>query len=78
VGKPLKQECFDDDSIGKPLPGVAVKIVDPNNHSVELLNDATGLIFVKGPSINANTFDGWFNTGKTGSLDHKGFIHGEG
>lgn len=75
VGKPLKQECFDDDSIGKPLPGVAVKIVDPNDHSVELPNDASGLIFVKGPSISSNTADGWLNTGLTGSLDHKGFIH---
>lgn len=76
VGKPLKQECFDDDSIGKPLPGVAVKIVDPNDHSVELAHDQEGLIFVKGPSITPNTVDGWLDTGMRGSLDHRGFIHG--
>ena len=71
-------------TVGKPLPGVAVKIVDlvtlqplPPNHE--------GLVLVKGPNrmrsylnrpaLTAETqIDGWYNTGDIGAIDDDGFL----
>ena len=63
---------------GVPIPGVEVKILDPNE-------DGEGEILVKGdivmmgyynnPEATADAFiDGWFKTGDVGRLDEHGFI----
>jgi acyl-[acyl-carrier-protein]-phospholipid O-acyltransferase/long-chain-fatty-acid--[acyl-carrier-protein] ligase len=84
VGKPLEQENAATGTIGKPIPGVALKICDEQNPMRELSNDEEGVIWVKGPSValtrkeedgcNPVLVDGWFNTGWKGSVNHKGFV----
>lgn len=82
AGKTLEQENMDSSSIGKALPGTAVKVCD--DLLVELENDVAGTLWVKGgsvaPSIDEGfscqlkLSDGWLNTGIKGSINHKGFI----
>lgn len=65
-------------SVGKPMPPVDVKIVDPNE-------DGIGEVVGRGPSIMAGYYenpeetekvlkDGWFHTGDLGFIDKDGFL----
>lgn len=71
-------------TVGQPLPGVAVRIVDPESFD-ELLPDTAGLILVKGPNVMKGYLgnevltakvlrDGWYVTGDIGLLDKDGFL----
>lgn len=72
VGRPLEQECYSSGSIGKPIPGCALKICQPNDHSVELECGEFGEIWIKGPVMaDAET---WYFTGLYGTMDRKGFV----
>lgn len=73
------------DTTGPPLPGVQVKIVDPET-GTEVGIDEPGEICIRGynvfegyhkdPEKTAATFDeeGWAHTGDTGSVDHAGRV----
>lgn len=65
-------------SVGKPLPGVKVRIVSP-------LPSGEGEIAIQGPNVMAGYYpdhdetrrainDGWFLTGDLGYLDHDGYL----
>lgn len=67
---------FTFDSVGKPLPGVEAKIINPDE-------DGTGEICVRGNMVmlgyydgesidNMRDEDGWFHTGDLGRCDKKG------
>jgi len=71
-------------TVGRPLPGVTAKIVDP-----ETLEDrgigTEGLLLIKGPNVmrgyldepektNELVHDGWYNTGDFAMLDQDGFL----
>ncbi|MFY9528027.1 MAG: acyl-[ACP]--phospholipid O-acyltransferase [Candidatus Acidiferrales bacterium] len=70
--------------IGHPLPGVSVRIVDPE--TLEPLDtDQAGLLLVRGPNVMkgyvgppektaAVMRDGWYITGDIASLDEDGFL----
>jgi len=71
--------------IGRPLPGVAVKVVDPENHKIELAPDQEGLLLVKGQNVMKGYLanddetrkvlhDGWYVTGDMGAVDIDGFV----
>ncbi len=69
-------------SVGKPIPGVEVRIHDPNEEGI-------GEIWVKGPHVMKGYFnnpeateevlvDGWYRTGDLGSIDDEGFLYVKG
>jgi acyl-[acyl-carrier-protein]-phospholipid O-acyltransferase/long-chain-fatty-acid--[acyl-carrier-protein] ligase len=71
-------------SIGHPLPGITVKIVDPDTH-VPLGVDTPGLLLVRGPNVMQGYLnrpektaevlrDGWYNTGDIATVDEDGFL----
>lgn len=70
---------FKDDSAGRPLPHVQVKIGNADSNGV-------GEVYAKGPNVmlgyyknemaTKETFDGeWFKTGDIGYIDDDGFLH---
>ncbi len=71
-------------SVGQPLPGVAVRIVNPDSRE-ELPFGEAGLILVKGPNVMQGYLgrddlteeamkDGWYVTGDIGVMDEDGFL----
>lgn len=75
-------------SVGRLLPGLTVRIADPDTGE-ELPMDSTGMIWLKGPNIftgylkdpektAAALRDQWFITGDLGRLDADGFLFIEG
>ncbi len=72
-------------SVGRALPGVSVRIVDPD--SFERLGlDKPGMLLVKGPNVMQGYLgrddltrevlrDGWYVTGDIAFMDEDGFIH---
>jgi len=72
-------------SVGHPIPGVAVKTVDPDTGARKSY-DEEGLLFVKGPNVMRGYLgeeektrevlqDGWYKTGDMARIDQDGFIH---
>ena len=68
--------------VGQPLPGVAVRIVDPETHAERAASEE-GTILVRGPNVLLGYAggaevprlpDGWFVTGDTGAVDADGFL----
>ena len=75
-------------SVGKFLPGIAVKITNPNDGSLSPI-DTQGAIWLRGANVFSGYLnneektkeviqDGWFNTGDIGRVDHDGFLYIEG
>jgi len=71
-------------TIGHPLPGISVRIMDPDSRDV-LQNGQAGLLMIKGPNImkgylnNPEKTDevlkgGWYETGDIATIDEDGFI----
>lgn len=71
-------------SVGLPLPGVEIAVVDDGGNEVP--HGKVGEILVKGPNVfrgywknpqaNQETFrDGWFKTKDLGRWDHQGYLH---
>jgi long-chain acyl-CoA synthetase len=67
------------DSVGKPLPGVEVKIVDPGQDGigqVAVRGNTVMLGYLDDPALTADTIrDGWLLTGDLGRLDDHGHLH---
>jgi acyl-[acyl-carrier-protein]-phospholipid O-acyltransferase/long-chain-fatty-acid--[acyl-carrier-protein] ligase len=70
--------------IGRPIPGVSVKIVDPDSYA-PLAPGERGLLLVKGPNVMKGYLndpvktaeairDGWYVTGDIAVLDEDGFL----
>ncbi len=72
-------------SVGRPLPGVACRIVSADNGTVLGCN-AEGLLEVRGPNLmqgylgrddltRESIRDGWYQTGDLARIDDEGFLH---
>jgi len=74
-------------SVGPPLPGVEVRVVNAESGAVETTPDAIGTLEIKGPNVFSGywqapektaqefTPDGWFKTGDLGKFDGNGYVH---
>jgi acyl-[acyl-carrier-protein]-phospholipid O-acyltransferase/long-chain-fatty-acid--[acyl-carrier-protein] ligase len=71
-------------SAGQPLPGIAVKTINPDS-GLPTDTHTPGLLLVKGPNIMRGYLnnpektaevivDGWYNTGDIGLVDEDGFV----
>lgn len=71
-------------TIGHPLPGIGVHIVDPDSGE-SLPVDKPGLLMVRGPNVMVGYLnrpektaevlkEGWYNTGDIATLDEDGFL----
>lgn len=71
-------------TVGQPLPGVSVQIVDPDSYT-PLPSGTPGMLLVKGPNVMNGYLgredltvqvmrDGWYITGDIASLDDDGFL----
>jgi malonyl-CoA/methylmalonyl-CoA synthetase len=74
-------------SVGPPLKGTAIRVVNAETGAVEFKSDVVGTLQVKGPNVfvgywgdeaktrNEFSADGWFNTGDVGRVDEAGYVH---
>jgi acyl-[acyl-carrier-protein]-phospholipid O-acyltransferase/long-chain-fatty-acid--[acyl-carrier-protein] ligase len=71
-------------TIGLPLPGIAVKVVDQNTKKPAGPNQS-GLLLIKGPNVMKGYLhqadktkevihDGWYSTGDVAQMDEDGFL----
>jgi acyl-[acyl-carrier-protein]-phospholipid O-acyltransferase/long-chain-fatty-acid--[acyl-carrier-protein] ligase len=71
-------------SIGHPLPGISVRIVNPETFD-PVPQGETGLLLVRGPNVMQGYMnrpektaevlrEGWYNTGDIAAMDEDGFI----
>ena len=71
-------------SIGHPLPGISVRIVNPETMDPLPIGEA-GLLLVRGPNVMQGYLnrpektaevlqDGWYNTGDIAAMDEEGFV----
>ncbi|MFN3872654.1 MAG: AMP-dependent synthetase/ligase [Ignavibacterium sp.] len=71
--------AFKDNAAGLPLPGVQIKINNPDADGVgEIIikGDNVMLGYYKNPQLTQEAFEnGWFKTGDLGFFDEDGFLH---
>ena len=81
----VRQRGSKPESVGRPLPGMAVRIVHPET-GTDLPPGEEGMILFKGPNVMLGYLnhpektaevirDGWYVTGDIGRLDDQGFVH---
>ena len=72
-------------TVGLPIPGTEVRVVDPDNPTQDVAPGAEGELLVRGPQVfggyyrkpeeTAKVFvDGWFRTGDIVTVDEAGFV----
>jgi len=80
----VAQRGWKEGCVGLPLPGVAVKITDPDTGLTLPVGEA-GLLKIKGPNVMLGYLgkpeltaevlqDGWYNTGDVARMDAEGFV----
>jgi malonyl-CoA/methylmalonyl-CoA synthetase len=74
-------------SVGLPLKGTAIRVVDPDGGAIKAERDAIGALEIKGANVFVGywrdadktrdefTADGWFKTGDVGRIDGDGYVH---
>ncbi len=70
---------FKDNAAGLPLPGLQIKINEPNESGIGeiyIKGDSVMLGYYKNQKLTEEAFDnGWFKTGDIGFFDEDGFLH---
>ena len=81
----VKQIAFRRGSVGRPLPGLSVRIVHEKTFE-PVPDDAAGVVLIKGPIVmmgymddpeatDAVLRDGWYVTSDLGTVDDDGFLY---
>ena len=81
----VEQKAYQPGSIGRPIPGVTMKVVSPDDLSRELGYGEDGLLLVKGPNVMKGYLgqpaktaevirEGWYVTGDIARISHDGFV----
>jgi long-chain acyl-CoA synthetase len=74
-----RNKYFRDESVGSVLPGVELKIMEPDeggNGEICVKGDIVMLGYYNNKQATSETFDGeWFKTGDIGRLDKDGFLY---
>jgi long-chain acyl-CoA synthetase len=84
---PDHQALVRPESIGRPVPGLEPKIVDPSGHALPA--GEVGELLIKGPSVVTGYYrrpeataeaivDGWLHTGDTAYIDPEGYVFLQG
>ncbi|CAM3446457.1 3-(methylthio)propionyl-CoA ligase [Parendozoicomonas haliclonae] len=80
---PLEERYALQQSVGRPIYGVQMKIVDDENNEMPRDGVARGRLLVRGPWIvqsyyksddTSNWHDGWFDTGDVATIDSKNYL----
>ncbi len=80
----IRQPGHKPGSVGQPVPGVSVRIVDPDTNEI-LPPNKPGLLLIKGPNVMLGYLgkpqltaeviqDGWYRTGDIAQIDEEGFV----
>lgn len=89
AGKTMMQTASQPGSVGRPLPGTSVRVVDPLDFTRQLRDGEAGRILIRSIS-NARSyveevgseslryFDEWLVTSMIGSIDRRGFLSIQG
>jgi len=83
--KGLKQSGHKGGTVGRAVPGVSVRIVNPDDMSQELEVSEDGLMLIKGPNVMEGYLNdpqktaevlksGWYVTGDIANIDKDGFV----
>jgi acyl-[acyl-carrier-protein]-phospholipid O-acyltransferase/long-chain-fatty-acid--[acyl-carrier-protein] ligase len=80
VGRPLVQVGSHEASLGRPIPGLAIRTVEENDFDHVLDEDQVGRILIKGAAVTplldpSFYYKGWVDTGRRGFIDEAGFVH---
>ena len=81
----IEQKAYQPGSIGRPIPGVTMKVVSPDDLGRELGYGEDGLLLVKGPNVMKGYLgqpaktaevirEGWYVTGDIARISHDGFV----
>ena len=79
-----RQQPLKRGTLGRPLPGVALRVVDPETRELLAVGES-GLLEVKGPNVMKGYLkdpertaqvlrDGWYSTGDIARVDRDGFL----
>ncbi len=82
AGQPYEE--IKEGSVGRPIPGVMAKVVNPDTFC-ECAEDEPGMLMIKGPNVMKGYLnkpdktaevikDGWYVTGDIAKIDNRGFI----
>lgn len=85
AGMEITQEGTKRNRVGRPIPGIAVRVVATSDFEQELPQNEAGMILIRGANVLRDYFNGftynlmsfhkgWYITGVIGAVDQEGFL----